>query len=638
MYQKLKSILTENIFLKLFSILASICLWIVVMNINNPVEIKTFSFGINFINEDILTQNNIAILNMDELLNQKVEVKISGTRPTLLEITNLLEQKSANVTVDLAPLSAYTIDPDTSYIPVNLVPNIPSIAYPNNAYEVVSYSPANIGVVADNIIAVPRKITVEILNEVPNNYVYFTPSISSSNIQVVGPKSIVNSIYKIVAPVDIKDQTSSISMNVAPVAYDENGKVIEGLTFNLSTVLVEVPISKQGSISINTPSITGNVASGYLIKDIIVSPKFIEVTGSSANISSLGSINLQSIDVSSLTQTKTFTQDISYLLEQNKLSSKNNIEKVTITIQLEEIAKKTITLEQSNIDILGNLETSSVKILSEDIFFIIQGEKEFLDMVTLDSLSPFINITSLENGESLIPLNITLPTGITLVEKPLILVDLTLLDTQSDNSTTDDLELDENGDELEDNFLDDDDLIDGDLIDGDLIDDDLIDSDLIDDDDLNQENLSDIITIETITEDISLEEIPTTQQPPTTLRQTTTTRQTTTEESTQESTQESTETTTQESTQESTVIDLNILSTEESSQELMSINEIITISTTNDTYSTSTTNALTSNQENMLPNDVLSLEEFMNEIINGGNISVDGNDDGDVDVDDDVNN
>ena len=43
MYKKIKSFLTTNLYWKALSILLAIGLWFVVMNINNPTEIKTFT-------------------------------------------------------------------------------------------------------------------------------------------------------------------------------------------------------------------------------------------------------------------------------------------------------------------------------------------------------------------------------------------------------------------------------------------------------------------------------------------------------------------------------------------------------------------------------------------------------------------
>lgn len=453
MYEKIKNIFTQNILWKIFSILAAISAWIMVMNMNNPIEIKTFSFDINFINQDILTQNNITILNIEELKNKQIDVKISASRPTLLEITNLLNSAEANFTVDLADLANYTIDPDTSFIPITISPSIPALHYPNNSFEVISYSPATIGVVADNIIAVPRKIEAEVINEVPNGYISFSPIISTSNIQVIGAKSVINKISKIVAPIDVKDQTSSILADVTPIAYDLDNNIIEGIEFNLDSVQVEVPISKKSSVSIKTPSITGSPASGYLIKDVSMSHNFIEVTGSSSNIYKLGTIELPSIDISGIKETTTFTRDISSILTQNKLTSSANISRVSITVEIEQVSTRTIELEQIDINIIGNLETTNVKVLSERIYFIIQGQKEFINMVTLASLNPYINITGFEDGEALIPLNITLPSGITLLEKPLVKVDLTILDDiiQDENIESDLGDIDDLDENIENN-------------------------------------------------------------------------------------------------------------------------------------------------------------------------------------------
>ena len=128
MYRRIKYFFTNNLYWKALSVLMAIVLWFVVMNINNPTEIKSFTLNISILHEEKLEENNLAILNIDELKAQKAEIKIKGTRTALDELNKRYNKENIKLTLDLEQILSYKIGDEPLEATINLKPTMPNIA------------------------------------------------------------------------------------------------------------------------------------------------------------------------------------------------------------------------------------------------------------------------------------------------------------------------------------------------------------------------------------------------------------------------------------------------------------------------------------------------------------------------------
>lgn len=420
MYRRIKYFFTNNLYWKALSVLMAIVLWFVVMNINNPTEIKSFTLNISILHEEKLAENNLAILNIDELKAQKAEIKIKGTRTALDELNKRYNKENIKLTLDLEQILSYKIVDEPLEATINLKPTMPNVAYPNNNFEIVSFYPITSNIYIDKVITIPKKIHPKTIGETKSGYIASEPELSSEYIQVTGPKSIVDKIQVIYAEVDLTDETSTIKQNVKPVAYDKDGNKVTDVKFNIENVEIKVPISVEGFINIVEPTLVGQLPEGYIVEAISHSPKTVEVVGSTSNLKNLTKINLPNIDITGLTKSTQFTYDISSILKQHNLrlknSSNNNIK---INISIKEAATKSINIPTSKISILGYDDTFFID-MPEQVVLNVTGEENIINSLDETLLKCNIDVTNLTIGDHNVKVNVDLPEGVKFVSEPYI--------------------------------------------------------------------------------------------------------------------------------------------------------------------------------------------------------------------------
>lgn len=417
MLKKIKNFFTTNLYWKALSVLLAIGLWFVVMNINNPTEIKTFTLSINVLNEEKLTQNQLVVLNLNDIKNQKAEIKIKGTRTTLDEISKKYNKENIKISLDLEQLLSYNVGDEPLETTVSLKPNMPMIQYPNNNFEIVSFYPLTTTLYLDKLVTIPKKIHPKTVGEVKSGYVSSEPELSSEYIQVTGAKSIVEKIQVIYAEVDLTEQTQTITKNVKPVAYDKEGNKITDISFNLNEVSIKVPINVEGVVNITKPQTVGDLPKGYIIEDILYEPKTVEVIGNTHNLIKL---DLPQIDVSNLTETTQYTYDISQMLEQYNLKLKNDSQsKIIVNIIIKPAITKQINVSTSKISVLGYNDEFFID-MPEYFTINITGDENLINNINENEIKYSADITNFSEGTYKTQVDVILPEGVTLVSKPYI--------------------------------------------------------------------------------------------------------------------------------------------------------------------------------------------------------------------------
>lgn len=436
MYKKIKNFFTKNLFWKLASVVMSALLWFIVMNINNPTEIKSFSLPLIVTNLENLENKNISILNKDDIMSTKVELRLKASRPVLDELTKKFIKGEIKATLD----TSFTNEVQELTSPIEITSqvktNLSSIPYPNNNFEIVSFSPTNLNIALDTIITVPKKLYAQKKGTPKNGYIASEPSISSEYIQISGIKSNIEKVNTVVVEVNVSDKTESFIQKVTPVAYDKNGNEVNDINFNLKSINASVIITSQEQIKINEPTLIGEIKKGYYIKNVSFSPRVIKISGNPTILKTINPINLPPINLSNLTETKEFIFNAKDLLKTyaSEIEFKENTQ-ISVILEIEKAQEITIKLNSEDIKIL-NLEDKIVTF--PDTFNIkIFGDEKTIEQLNINNLKPTINLKNVETGIKELEINISLPENISLVAQPTIIATIkssTEVDTTENTS------------------------------------------------------------------------------------------------------------------------------------------------------------------------------------------------------------
>ncbi len=194
--------------------------------------------------------------------------------------------------IDLSGLS-----PGLHDVPVQIEVSDPSLV-------VVEKRPGSVNVRLELLAGKEFPINVEVVDSAPLGYIARPPVLDPATATVSGPASIVNQVDQVWAEVYLRSSKETVERSLDLAARNINGEVLKPLVINPPKVHVTVPIEQRfgyRDVSVRVV-ITGEVASGYWISNILVEPSTVTVVGGPSALGNLpGYVETFELDVTGAT-------------------------------------------------------------------------------------------------------------------------------------------------------------------------------------------------------------------------------------------------------------------------------------------------------------------------------------------------
>lgn len=406
----------NNLGLKILAVVFAIFLWWTVVNIDDPVDSKTFTVDVTVTNPEVITNAGKSYQIVDDTKNITVTVK--ARRKVLDEI------RKANIvaTADLREMQ------DTS-VPIRV-----TINGFEGSYEDVSTNPRNIQVKVENTQKKTFPITTVASGTPRDGYVVGSMTASPKTVDISGPESLVSKISKVVAKVDVSELAADTNGQVKLVYYDAADNVIDQtlLTSNVDKngVSVSVTIWKTKELTLKFDTSGINPAAGYVFDGIEVEPQVIEVAGSPEVLRGLSelAIDKKALEKSGMTASEEVVVNIKEYLPEGISLVDTDAANVVVQIILEKAGTKSLRLPTGSIEILNaseELQLAYDEILEVELTF--SGRSEDLEKLSSETITASIDLAEYtEEGTYTVPVKITQsPDGCEYVEEVQVKIVLT---------------------------------------------------------------------------------------------------------------------------------------------------------------------------------------------------------------------
>lgn len=273
----MKKLLTNNIDLKIISIITAIIIWIVIVNIDDPVINKTFSgIQVEIINEDAISDmdKTYEIVDDSDVVSATVTAKRS--------IIENMSRDYIKATADLRQLSF-----------MNTVPIEFKSARFSDQIKSISSKTSNVQVRIENKLTKQVKVEVNTVGEVAEGYVVgkITPNVNV--ISVSGPESVVETVKEARILVNLEGMNESFT-NSAPVQLWDDEEIVSDsmISPSMTEIRTEVEILDTKEIPI-VASLSGTPAQGFSATGtVICEPSSVMVAGSGSAFEKLSSITI----------------------------------------------------------------------------------------------------------------------------------------------------------------------------------------------------------------------------------------------------------------------------------------------------------------------------------------------------------
>jgi YbbR domain-containing protein len=325
----LQQAILSNVGWFIASLIAAVFVWYLATSVQNPIVQQRLNQRVPI--EVRLPEGYIVV--------QRTAETALVTVRTLQSIMNELGQDDIKVIADFSDLQ----------LPTDGQPVERTIAIQGNLVTrrgvVTDITPRTLRVTL--AIRGEKLVTVNIVpsQELPVGFLATEILPSETQVKVIGPKSVVDTVAEARANISLQNQTAPFVRNLTLTPLDTDGNPVTGVTVQPSEVTVKVTIQERDDVTglQVVPNYIGTLPEGYQLKSDSWEPRRIFVRGDQNLISAMnGTISTEAIDLSERTQT--FTQSVRLQLPDGVTMPDPT--DVTITVVIEPIL---ITREFANI-------------------------------------------------------------------------------------------------------------------------------------------------------------------------------------------------------------------------------------------------------------------------------------------------
>lgn len=403
---KFKKFIMKDLGWKLLSIAIAAALWFMVINIENPVESRTYSIPVDCLNLDTIDYGNYTISNYNDITSTKVSLIIRGPRMSLDKISQ--NRSLVTVTADFAGLDLEAASNGGKSVPIDV--KLPTLV---DSVYMVTKSPSSIKVYADKQVSVEKPVQIDIKGKLGDNYIMENPYASPASVIVYGIESVINTIDKVKVQLSLSNNVSkNFSTVLKPNAYDKNGNIVENVKFNTEEITVSVSFNGTKTVPLKAGNVTGNAAEGYFFDGITILPENIVISGSDTDLSTISEIQLPDINIESKKESFTETYTAQSFVPKN-ISVNKSQDKIEINIKISPEDERHIHILENQITIEGSLENGlKAELKPTSMYITISGSTDKINAVDEKKVIGKVDVSNLTPGEHSVPIVFELPEGV----------------------------------------------------------------------------------------------------------------------------------------------------------------------------------------------------------------------------------
>ena len=419
----MKKWITNNIGLKILALFVSVGLWIIAININDPVSENTYTVNVTLQNSGVLSSAGKYFEVKDN--SDRIKVVVRGTRTAL-------SQFNQTDIVATADVSKITED--------NLVPIELSTTKQSDKIEGIRSESQYVKLALEDVRRLQMPIEVKVLNDPADGYILGATQTSQNVVILSGPESIINQVESAAVEIDVSGATTDVKISLPIHLYSEEDDIIDTSKVNMSVQEISTTASILQKAVVPLIAIPqGTPTQGYVLNGIIEGlPTEITIAGKSNIVSKIPYIDIsESLDVNDIYQDTSYEININDYLPDgvSLVGTVGNNGILDISVGVDKESEKTIVLDPEAIQVIGVPEgfSATVSDLENDVEVPVSGLKSLLDAVDESKLVPIINVDkylsnnemTIEKGHLDIPLDITLPDNVRLSREVKVRITIT---------------------------------------------------------------------------------------------------------------------------------------------------------------------------------------------------------------------
>ncbi|MDR1066577.1 MAG: hypothetical protein LBL35_03970 [Clostridiales bacterium] len=426
------SVLTRNIAWKALSLLTALTLWLLVMNIYNPIQAHSISVPLQLENIQSIQNNDYILQNETALRSYIVTLSVRASDKSWAELRK--NQPDIRAYIDFAPIDiSRTVALDTP-LSVRVKYELPSLVNAGD-YEIRSVNPSEVNIILDKYVEREFPIKVQKIGVDAEGYISMPAVVAPDTALVRGAKKNIDSISSVQVNVDISGVTEKVSVEGDIRVINDSGADITGeVELSAEKALISADVQKYSRVEIAAPPVSGVPAEGYMFVSVEWEPKFVEVVGAEEDVDALSLIRLPQQNIDNQSESYEISMDLRERLMDTNVSIRNgatNEVKIKINIGVE--TQASISIPMSNVSVEGTASLSVI-LPERNVELIVKGLASAVEALTEEMTRGVVNASGLEPGAYELPIAFPdMPQSVAVVsDEPVITV---ILEKKADDIT-----------------------------------------------------------------------------------------------------------------------------------------------------------------------------------------------------------
>ncbi|MFA9376685.1 MAG: YbbR-like domain-containing protein [Lachnotalea sp.] len=422
----MKKKLTHNLGLKIISAVFSIILWLIVVNIINPVETQSFSnIHVTVENESVIKDQGKVYDIIDN--SDTISVSVSGRRKQLEALKSsdfvAVADMKEMIVADTVPIDV-TVTKYNSDIK-DIVPKIRTLK-----------------ISIDDSATKQFAISTIISGTPGNGFATGDITCNPSVLKVTGAASVVNKINKVAVTVDVDNMTTTITDTLTPKFYNSDGDVIESTSLEYKTgdiaVTADLLKTKEIKLDFGTKGIPAN---DYKCVETVCSPDTITIAGEEEDLAKIDDVldmSENKVDISNATANVQQSIDITNNLPTTVRLVDSSEASILVTAIIEKLKTQSIEITKANIALQNPPTKYTVNYANSDnVLVTIKGLSEVVSEVKATDITASVDVSDIsEVGTKTVPVTITVANGIDAEVVGEVTVDVVVTRNSTDSSNS----------------------------------------------------------------------------------------------------------------------------------------------------------------------------------------------------------
>lgn len=413
--------ITDNIPLKIMSVAVAVVLWLIVVNIDNPIGTNYYTINdVELINKEYVeSSDTIGKMCMPEQNQDSIKIAITASK----KIRDKIKVTDISAVADLQ--QAVSLDTNPVMVPITVTCSVPGVS--SNDIKV---TPQNLSVNLDERETQEFVVNVSRGDTKPGkDYEVGSLTANPEKVRITGPKTLVNKIDKVNATIELDGNTQDFTQDVNLTIIDKNQEALSDSEMNSlriennAKVVVTARLWKiRQGVGISA-SYVGTPADGYEVGSVKTVPDTISVAGSTEGLESLAENNnvitipADSIDISGESKDVEKKISLNNLLPDNVKLTSDSSEDVWVTVNILPVGSKEFDIPTKNIEVKNKPDDLQVTFETAQIELRIKSDtKNMDDLDAKKDIKLSIDLDGKKEGNYEVPVKVVLPDGYETVE------------------------------------------------------------------------------------------------------------------------------------------------------------------------------------------------------------------------------